>query len=129
MCTCVPFHRPASEYTDGAVSPFTFKMRRNACTSGFEIPAGFQIPSTLLFVITAGLVYPIYCAGAQRWRFLFRNWSFKRSSVRPSVRCTSGKNEQNTQNMCAGFKDLLFAVFDQSIFKVPKKKCGCSVKE
>ena len=37
-------------------------------------------------------------------------------SVRPS-----GKNGQITQNMCAGFKHLLFAVFDQSIFKVPKK--------
>ena len=37
------------------------------------------------------------------------------------VRCSSGKNGQNTQNMCAGQEDLLFAVFEQSIFKVPKK--------
>ena len=28
----------------------------------------------------------IYCAGAQRRRFLFRIWSFKRSRVYPSVR-------------------------------------------
>ena len=63
-----------------------------------------------------------YCAGAQRRRFLFRIWSFKRSRVHPSgVRCSYGKNEQNTQNMCAGQEDLLFAVFEQSIFKVPKK--------
>ena len=38
----------------------------------------------------------------------------------PSDVCT-GKNEQNTQNMCAGQTHMLFAVFEQSIFKVPKK--------
>ena len=31
------------------------------------------------------------------------------------------KNEQNTQNICAGQEAMLFAVFEQSIFKVPKK--------
>ncbi len=46
----------------------------------------------------------------------------KRSSV--SVRlsvCLSGQNGQITQNMCVGHADSLFAVFEQSIFKVPKK--------
>ena len=33
----------------------------------------------------------------------------------------TGKNGQNTKNMCAGQEDLLFAVFVQSIFKVSKK--------
>ena len=42
-------------------------------------------------------------------------------SIRSFVRCLSGKNGQNTQNMCAGQEDMLFAVFEQSIFKVPKK--------
>ena len=38
------------------------------------------------------------CAGAQRRRFLFRIWSFKRSSVQKSgVRCLYGKNGQNTE--------------------------------
>ena len=36
-------------------------------------------------------------------------------------KCVYGKSGQNTQNMCAGFNDTLFAVFEQSIFKVPKK--------
>ena len=47
------------------------------------------------------------------------------SDVRPMY----GKNEQNTQNMCAGQEDLLFAVFDQSIFKVSKKNWRIAKKE
>jgi len=42
-------------------------------------------------------------------------------SVRVSVRCVYGKNEQNSQNICVGHAVMLFAVFEQSIFKVPKK--------
>ncbi len=38
------------------------------------------------------------------------------------VRCLSGKNKQITEaSTCACVVDMLFAVFEQSIFKVPKK--------
>ena len=43
-------------------------------------------------------------------------------SIRSSgKKCTSGKNGQNAQNICVGHAVMLFALFEQSIFKVPKK--------
>ena len=66
-------------------------------------------------------------AGAQRRRFLFRNRSFKRSSVHPSgVRKKRAKHRMVSGP--ARLPDTTRVIF-QSIFKVPKKNCVFAVKE
>ena len=52
---------------------------------------------------------------------LIQNLEFQTIKCPSDVRSMYGKNGQNTQNMCAGQEDLLFAVLGQSIFKVSKK--------
>ena len=54
---------------------------------------------------------------------LIQNLEFQ--TILVSVRCPSGKTEQITEASCACHADSLFAVFDQSIFKVPKKTAFC----
>ena len=50
---------------------------------------------------------------------LIQNLEFQ--TILVSVCPMYGKNEQNSQNICVGHAVMLFAVFEQSIFKVPKK--------
>ena len=89
--------------------------------SGATLPRPLWKHAGKLPVRQASACQTNYCAGAQRRRFLFRIWSFKRSSVRSLVSDVMKKRAKHRMASApASMPDAIRVIF-QSIFKVPKK--------
>ena len=70
------------------------------------------------------------CAGAQRRRFLFRNRSFKRSSVRcPDKFVCTEKTGKTPNGICPGQEDRYHSGYFSVDFQGAEEKCVCAVKE